>query len=244
MDKTLKQTCTAWLVAGSLGWMPLSVSAETIINFDFGRTDSAFSASDGAQLTTVAGWNNVTSTDNALAGNTSQIADLVDSTGAATGIKVDFTYVGAASVAGDGADYSGPYPAAVASLPLTALSDSFFTNNSGQATMTLSGLDDGMVYDFLFYGARGNNDSMATYAVTGSGDTVEVTIDAVFENASSAPTILGVSPDNEGEITVVIGGGTNPRVALNVLQITERVPEPGSLALLALGGVLIARRRR
>jgi len=39
-------------------------------------------------------------------------------------------------------------------------------------------------------------------------------------------------------------GGFTPQVALDNITLDEAVPEPGSLALLGLGGLLIARRRR
>jgi hypothetical protein len=56
------------------------------------------------------------------------------------------------------------------------------------------------------------------------------------------------TPNSSGEILINIGPGPNNNNAnhftyLNVLEINT-VPEPGSLALAGLGGLLLLRRKR
>ncbi|MEM1356392.1 MAG: PEP-CTERM sorting domain-containing protein [Planctomycetota bacterium] len=206
------------------------------------------------QQTETLGWNNMTSDSG---GQPADLTNLVDDAGDPTGI--DLTYLktgdgsgnnpnGAGGVAGSGANYNGPYPDALDSFPTSALQDGLFFAQSGATiTLTLSNLDTDLTYDFILYGARGNNGLVdTTYQVTGANDSGVINIGPVNTNDDDFADITGIAPDVNGEITITatsINGSSGNGGALNLLVVTA-VPEPGSLALLSLGGVLIARRRR
>lgn len=216
-----------------------AADAETFY-IDFGRFGAETSAT---------GWNNVAATiggtENGttllngagVAGNPSGL--LLDSTGATSGVTLTVTFSGPIDIgaAGGGADYGGPYPAAVAAWPSAAIADGFFSqpsNGGNTMTLTFSGLDNSTTYDLLFYGSRGNNGSNSSFAVTGAGGTVNTGIANVFNNSSLTASAAGISP-NSGEISVVYGFPSTGSSALNAMSLSA-VPEPSTIGLLGLAG--------
>ena len=228
-----------------------SVQAETFY-LDFGRF--------GAETSTT-GWNNVAATIGGTQNGTTLLNGggtpgnpsglLVDSTGATSGVTLTVTFSGTVDVgaAGGGADYLGPYPAAVSSWPSAAVADGFFSQPSnGGNTMTLSfsGLDDNTTYDLLIYGSRGNNGTSSPFSITGAGGTVNTSIANVFNNSTLTASASGIAPSS-GEISVVYGFPGTGSSALNAMSLTA-VPEPSTVGLLGLAGgsflAFLARRRR
>lgn len=195
--------------------------------------------------TSTTGWNNMVA---------ASITGLVDSTGTATGIDIGYAKSGVAGLSGVGANYDSSdtgwagYPATLVGLgiPDTALKDNlFFAQENGTITFTITGLDSSLTYNFLIYGARGNNGSVdTTYTITGSNSGF-ANIGSVLNNNDDYADIQGIAPLGD-TITVVatsINGVSNNGGAINMMTFTS-VPEPASLSLLALACSGLLRRHR
>jgi arylsulfatase A-like enzyme len=127
--------------------------------------------------------------------------------------------------AGAGANYTGAYPAALTGFETDALENGMFANASStgtaQLTVTLSGLDDSLSYDLLFYAARGNNGSSDAIweMTTGIGGASLST--PIYNNATGVADWDGIQPVG-GEIVFSItsvGIGTDEVIALNFGEI-------------------------
>gem|GEM_PF-221892 len=159
------------------------------------------------------------------------LADLVDGSGAPTGISLTHlnNLVPNQGTAGAGANHDGPYPAAVAGEPASALRDGLFGSANGAASpleFRLGGMDPGQAYDFILYGARGNNGGDAVYTLTGA-NSGSGTIGSVFDNATEVVDVTGIRPTAEGEILFSLTS-TNPSAgagSINLVMFTARVPE-------------------
>jgi len=174
-----------------------------------------------------------------------------------TGWTINVTETGAKNGgnAGAGANYGtviGDYPGELSSFEVAALQDGIFANADGiegnsQLTVAISGLVDGYDYDLLFYGARGNNgdEQGADWNITTGigGSTINT---GVFNNSTDVVDWDGIKSVG-GEIVFTItsvGTSFESEISLNFGQIIETVPEPSSSALLGLGGLALALRRR
>lgn len=163
----------------------------------------------------------------ATAGNFNTISTqtsalLIDDTGAATGITLDVQHN---AYSGAGATYAGPYPTEVASQPASALGDSLFirnSNNGNTALLVLSGLVASNTYDFLIYGARGNNGIESIYNVIDAGGEQSETIVNTFNNDSEVAVFENLVPDSNNEIVIEFTSSpsSSSGAAFNYLGIT------------------------
>ena len=168
--------------------------------------------------------------------------DLTDSTGAPTTIDYTTTYSERRAI-GLGA---GQFE-----LARIYMQD---FGRSGTNNLTISGLANGGLYDVWLVSVSNSGSGVEFYQ--GDVVTANTTSSASSQNISSSPRNVttfvagqnfvqfeNVEADGGGEISFDLVATDGFRFGLNGFQI-EAVPEPSSLALLGLGGLLIARRRR
>ena len=192
-----------------------------------------------ASTTNLAGWNN-------LSGNTfgdpSFRQGLYDQGGGYMGIIIDSKFVNAGSstgVADPAANYNGPYPAALAGVPDSALQDGFYFADAGKLQITLESLDAHATYDLLFYSATKFGMDYTLFTVTGA-TTQQGHIAPVVNNATQVAEFLGITADALRQIRIDVegrqpnGSVQNPSVnfdgrgQLNFMRIIEHLLEiPG-----------------
>lgn len=187
---------------------------------------------------------------NTVAGADFSVAGLKDSTGATTALGLsattpdNYNSVGAL-VTGPG---STAGPAWIGSNWISQ--DSLFS--TATISMTLSGLVAGQVYNFEFFGARGNSASPVTnnrtslYTVTSGASTGSANLNT--SNNTNATVNFDIVVDGTGSAVITLGLGTGNDSGfayLNALKVTA-VPEPGTaaLGLLGAGWAFLAAGRR
>lgn len=230
----------ALAAAGSLA--SAGTAPGTTWNFDFGYQPT----DRNGDFFTPGGWNNIDYFRSFYFG-------LVDSNENVTNMTLEwdgFYDIGSNSLGSEAP--SGD----AANFPVTATDDFLFGHDDGWAgntghalvTLTISGLDTGIAYDFGFFGSRAGTGDVRSARFDVEGENFGTTSQDSRGNDSNVATVDGIFADSTGTITVFIQkDATNDNgdgfFYLNVMTITA-VPAPGGAALLAGAGLLAARRRR
>lgn len=136
------------------------------------------------------------------------LSDLLDASGAATGISLTMTDTLSSTNASG--TTSGPYPSGATSDSLYGYTGSFngFTDND-QAVFVFSNLNLGTSYDFTFYASRISTTDNRESEYTLSGvSSHSVTLNAA-DNTYTIVQILEMQPNASGDITLTITKGAN-----------------------------------
>ncbi len=222
-------------------------SALLIFAFAQYASASTYYVDFGASNNTTSGnWNNITATATGPYTWPSQtITGLVDSGGLQTGaINLSAVATGTIANNNDGTSLS-PY---TTGYDLTANQDFLYFDSGDLFTVTLSNLDDSLTYDLKLFASRDASGTRYTQydltAGTLTGSTQRI-LQAV-DNTGNTVTFANITPDGSDEIAFTVQRQSGSSFGyINVLEITA-IPEPGSLALLLMGGLafLMIRRRK
>lgn len=202
-------------------------------------------------------WNNVTSTNvgTTITGGTGNtLSNIVSTTNVSSTISLALSGVWKSSGIGNGGlNQNTP---ALGNFGIQTATQDYYYVESATATLTISGLAPGAVYDLSMFGSRNVAANRFTlYTVTdaiGSGHTYTlqtsgsalggVGYDGNNSTIASIPNVVA-TPGGTLTLTVANNGAGNNFGYLGVLGIQE-VPEAGSSLLVCLSGVALAARRR
>jgi hypothetical protein len=127
-------------------------------------------------------------------------------------------------------------------FPLTAAA-SWWGAPNNPLIFKFTGLNPALQYDFTFYAGHPLGTDKTAFTLTGANVVGGSIVSG--NNLSNLLSINGVTPTAGGEITVSGGAGiANQGFAINAVQINAVVPEPATLGLIGLGGLLLGRRRK
>lgn len=179
------------------------------------------------------------------------IANLVDTTGAETGITLTVLTPDVSPTPGGTRSLSST--AYLASTPAASLfsggmMQSFVAAFNSAANRTVdygfTGLDVSSGYDFSFLCTRDANATDTVVTLVGATTTTK---SILTTNNTALLTFDNVLPDASGQIVVSYGSPAAVSLysPMNVFQFEKStiIPEPASLAMLMLGGLLGLRRR-
>lgn len=127
-------------------------------------------------------------------------------------------------------------------------------NGEREFTMTFSGLDTTKVYEIALLTSRSNTSAQGnTSSISGAASFVNSSTDAIDPNSASNFVVYGqgsekishftsIDPGADGQFVITIAGGSSG-AHLSAFRLTQVVPEPASLTLVATGLMLVASRR-
>lgn len=221
------------LVVGAAIWvLTASVSHAGIISVQFGSTSTQVGPAVGGSGATDV-WNRFSS------GTSATGLSLVDVSGGATGITLDYTSQFNIPGSGITGNFAPGY---------TSLASGYLAVTSTTGTVTLHGLGANTSYSLYLYSNRDNNNSQTNFSVNGSAVQTTASHGALgnFVLGSNYLIFTGTA-DSIGRVAINYSKGSGSSEGdLNGLQLitAASVPEPSSMVLVCLGGMTIAAFRR
>ena len=214
----MNQFLSRVFVAAMFALVSVPLSADTV-EFDFENLDQTGAINNGPIGTTITGLNVVGGTDSTL---TLQTVDVIaGASSLSNGDSVNATVNNAQFALGIGDNHFNPGESYVFS----------FNQNVNVTTITLESF------------SAGNN-----FTVSSGGTTIGLTALADPDNNEFSVNDLGDSLSvaaGEDVTLSFVGGGPNLVRVVNIQAAIAAVPEPSSLALIALGSIgMIVRRKR
>lgn len=197
---------------------------------------------------------------NPIIWNAQDVANAVDSTGAATGVSLTVDLINSTGWNEVGPNDSGENPAAAPASGFfpegNITKDSLFGHSSNfnvgaprnLVIYDIAGLAPNTAYDYTFYASRGAVSDVreSSYDVDGN-----VTLLDAGNNVGGIAQLFGITSSAAGTATLTIQAGPNNTNGsgffyLGAMQINTTIPEPATMSLLGLGfvGMTVMIRRR
>ena len=221
-----------------------SAASATVIQVNFGPAIGT-PGSDGNPdpnfiMWVPAGWNNLKCLDTTAVPGAS-LTDMIDSTGAATTVDLLQT----AGKLLYSSDWRGS-PVTTTGFPSVCTAS--YNYGAGGTTLLISGLDPLLPVEFSLFCSRQDPNVIpernTLFTATGlNSDTFE---QSALGNVSVVDTTVPITPTAAGTIEVVIAPGSDPsgyKPYANVM-VLDIIPEPATMALLAIGGLGVLLRKR
>ncbi|MBK1882273.1 PEP-CTERM sorting domain-containing protein [Luteolibacter pohnpeiensis] len=199
-------------------------------------------------------WNNLTSGSNTTLLTDYSVSNLIDSTGNSSSISISATGVRANGYRNGG--LLTPDSALLGEFAYSTATGDYFFSEFSTMTLTISGLTLGATYDLTLFATRTTDgDRNTLYTVTDDSGSSSLVLQTSGTGAGNAanPTgnnddfaiFTGLTPNASGEITLTVTGNEGTQYGyLGAMSINETIPEPSSIGLAVLGGLLAFGRRR
>lgn len=257
---------------GSIHTASAALLAGDTLYIDFGRNDvtNGIIMPSDATMNAAAGnstgvadsygiyWNNAWMNSAVVGGITPpSVTNLINSSNVGTGVGLTFT-TGWQSNGFNNGGLLAPSSSLLGNIASkNATGDYYFVQNNS-ATLTLTGLNPLMTYDFKMFGTRETTEVRRTlYTVTDINGTHTFTLQTSGAgigaggyngNNNTFANFNGLVPDGSGTITLKVESAIAGNFGyLGTMQVTAAVPEPSTIALVgaaSLAGLVIYRRRR
>lgn len=215
-----------------------SSQAATLYNVDWGKSgnpDSILQSGAGAIGSTGDVWNTTDPELNIF----SELENIIDSSGAASTVGVTWSDDLQSSVNVGAIEFGSTGHNAL-------MEDYGFTHPGTTATVTVSGLGLNLDFTLYLYGVPDGGSQDTTFAVVGANEGAQTVTagNTADDNGLNNPDDYVVFTGNTGAGGQIVYTQTGSSFSgSNGLQL-EVVPEPSSLALFGMAGLLLARRRR
>ena len=179
---------------------------------------------------------------NTVSGGQTDIT-VVDSTGSDDGVTVSTGFGDSSNTSSEGAYNAGFWD--------EVARDYVFTFSASD-TVTIKGLQVSETYTLKLISSSNSASREATFTVNGNAGDGAAPFNGVTFHAGDdgfdlgrEMTFSGISPDSNGEIEILATKTNGDAIIFSGFTIEGNfVPEPGSFALLGLGGLCVLRRRR